>query len=116
MKAGLGELSEGCRAVMFLLGDQPQIPSDLIRQLIERFKRHHAAITAPKVGGRRGNPVLFSQEVFPVLQGVTGDKGGRGIFDQFEVDWLPWADERILLDVDDAEDLIKLRQAYDIKT
>jgi molybdenum cofactor cytidylyltransferase len=112
MKAGLDALPEGCQAVMFLLGDQPQIPVELLRQLIERYEKHRAPITAPKVGERRGNPVLFSREAFPELQGVTGDQGGRAIFDQFEVDWLPWNDEHILLDVDDEADLEVLRRAY----
>ncbi len=112
MKAGLSALSEECDAVMFLLGDQPHIPLTIIQKLIARFRKYHAPITAPRVGGRRGNPVLFSREVFPALQEVTGDKGGRAVFDQFEVDWLPWADDRILLDVDEQADLNALHRAY----
>jgi len=113
MKTGLLALPEDCQAVMFLLSDQPQITSHLIRQLIERYKVDRAPITAPKVGSQRGNPVLFGYETFHALHRVTGDQGGRAILEQFEVDWLPWEDEQILLDVDDAEDLEKLRQAYD---
>jgi len=113
MKTGLLALPEDCQAVMFLLSDQPQITSRLIRQLIERYKVNRAPITAPKVGSQRGNPVIFGYETFHALRRVTGDQGGRAILEQFEVDWLPWEDEQILLDVDDAEDLEKLRQAYD---
>lgn len=112
MKAGLNALPNDCEGVMFLLSDQPQIPSRLIQQLIDRYMLNRAPITAPKAGGRRGNPVLFGQEAFPALHQVTGDKGGRAVFDQFEVDWLPWEDERILLDVDDDTDLETLREAY----
>jgi len=112
VKAGLRALPDDPQAVMFLLSDQPHIPSQLIRELIQRYAMNRAPITAPKVGERRGNPVLFGRETFHALSRVTGDKGGRAIFDQFEVDWLVWQDERILMDVDSLEDLEKLQRAY----
>ncbi len=112
MQAGLTALPEHCRAVMFLLCDQPQIPSRLIKRLIDHYLEHRAAVTAPKAGGRRGNPLIFAREAFKALKQVSGDKGGRAILDQFEMDEVPWEDERILMDVDCPEDLELLRQAY----
>ncbi len=112
MKAGLHALPARCGGVMLLLSDQPQISPLLIRSLIETFARHHKPITAPLVGGSRGNPVLFSRETFSALEKVMGDVGGRPLFKDFEVDWLPWIDARILMDVDDESDLEALRQAY----
>ena len=115
MKAGLHELPIRCGGVMLLLSDQPQISPLLIRSLIETFARNHQPITAPLVGGSRGNPVLFGRETFPALEKVTGDVGGRPLFKDFEVDWLPWIDARVLLDVDDEADLENLRQAYHLQ-
>lgn len=112
MQAGLRALPDDIQAVMFLLSDQPHIPSELIRQLIESYTEHRAPITAPMVGSRRGNPVLFGRETFSALNNVTGDRGGRAILDQFDVDWLICEDERILLDVDSLADLEELRRAY----
>jgi hypothetical protein len=43
---------------------------------------------------------------------VTGDKGGRAVFNQFHVEWLPWNDPRILLDVDEPGDEETLLKAY----
>jgi hypothetical protein len=34
------------------------------------------------------------------------------VINQFKVDWLPWIDSRILLDVDKPGDYEKLFQAY----
>ena len=112
MQAGLNALPEDCEAVMFLLGDQPQVSPLLIRQLIERFYQHRKPVTAPLIGGQRGNPVLFSRETFSKLRLVSGDQGGRAVIQQFEVDWLPWVDDRALLDVDKEEDFDLMLRAY----
>jgi molybdenum cofactor cytidylyltransferase len=115
MKAGLCLLPEACEGVIFLLSDQPQVSPLLLRGLIEFHTRHHAPITAPQVAGQRGNPVLFGRETFDALMRIKGDTGGRPLFTVYEVDWLPWIDARILMDVDTDEDLEALRQAYRIK-
>jgi len=112
MQAGLRALPQNCENVMFLLSDQPQISPLLIRQLLERYARNQGQITAPMVGGQRGNPVLFCRAIFNSLMQVQGDKGGRAVFNQFTVDWLPWMDDRVLMDVDKAGDEQALRKAY----
>jgi len=112
MKAGLKALPTTCDAVMFLLGDQPQVSAVLIRKLIERWIQNRSLIIAPRVGRQRGNPVLFGQETFSALLQVEGDKGGRGIIDRFDVDYVPWMDQRLLLDVDDDHDIQIMNQAY----
>lgn len=112
MRAGLAVLPEGCDGALFLLSDQPQVSPLLIRQLLERFYAHRKSVTAPLIREQRGNPVLFSREAFDALRSVTGDQGGRAVIRRFEVDWLPWVDDRALLDVDQPEDLDRLREAY----
>ncbi len=111
LKAGLAALPETCDHVLFILGDQPQVSPLLLRGLLERFQVHRLPITAPLVRDeRRGNPALFSQETFSSLEEIRGDRGGRDLFRRFPVDWLPWVDERILLDVDTTADLNYLRE------
>lgn len=112
MRVGLGALADNCDRVMFLLSDQPQNSPLLIRQLIERHNVKRAPITAPMMRDRRGNPVLFGRGAFAALRTITGDQGGRGVFNQFLVDWLPWIDDRVLLDVDQNGDYEKLITAY----
>lgn len=112
MKAGLLALPKTCESIMFLLSDQPQISPTMIHQLIEHYIHYHAPITAPKVGNRWTNPVLFDKSTFQALMQVKGDKGGRAVFDQFEGNWLPWIDDRALMDVDKAEDEQALLDAF----
>ncbi|MEA3326683.1 MAG: nucleotidyltransferase family protein, partial [Chloroflexota bacterium] len=112
MKVGLRALPQHCDSVIFLLSDQPQISPLLIRQLLERYAKNRAPITAPMVGGRRGNPVLFGSTTFNALMQVQGDQGGRAVFSQYDVDWLPWVDDRILMDVDRIGDEQALWDAF----
>lgn len=112
MHLGLASLPEICDSTVFLLCDQPQISPVLIRSLIERRAETLAPIIAPTAGGKRANPVLFGRETFDALETVTGDRGGRAVFNQFKVEWLPWVDARITLDVDQPGDEEILCRAY----
>lgn len=112
MQAGLKALPPDCEGVIFLLADQPQVSPILIRRLIERFWENRSLVTAPLTDSGRANPVLFDKETFSALMDVEGDRGGRAILNKFQVDWLPWVDGRISLDVDKPRDYKRLIQAY----
>jgi molybdenum cofactor cytidylyltransferase len=107
IRAGLEHLPSKSGAAVFLLADQPQIPPELVRQLVERHARGLPAIVAPVVAGRRANPVLFDRVTFPHLCQLTGDMGGRALFAEgspFAPAWVSWPDPALLLDVDTPED------------
>jgi molybdenum cofactor cytidylyltransferase len=112
---GMTALQESIRfpavgGAVFLLADQPQIPSSLVRSLVEKHAQTMSLIIAPQAGGRRGNPVLFDRLLFEDLLGLSGDKGGRTLFSTYPVEWLPWLDESILLDIDTLQDYDHLQQ------
>jgi molybdenum cofactor cytidylyltransferase len=108
---GFGGGRVGVGSAIFLLADQPQIPVDVIRALVESHGRNMQAILAPLVlEDRRANPVLFDRDTFHDLMQLTGDVGGRGIFDKHRVEYLPWHDDILLLDVDKPEDYQKLKE------
>jgi molybdenum cofactor cytidylyltransferase len=97
-------------AAIFLLADQPQVPSTIINALTKEHALKLASILAPLVAGQRANPVLFDRATFPSLMSLTGDVGGRAIFSNYPVVYLPWHDESLLLDIDTPADLEKLRK------
>ncbi len=101
---------EGIGAAIFLLADQPQVTSTVLKALTEKHAQTLAPVLAPLVAGQRANPVLFDQATFPDLLSLTGDVGGRAIFSKYPVVYLPWHDESLLLDVDTPEDLGRLRK------
>jgi len=111
IKAGIAALTpaplpkgEGISgACIFLLADQPQITTSIIRALVEKHAEGLYPIVAPMVLDQRANPVLFDRVTFSDLLGIEGDVGGRAIFHKHRVEYLPWHDDRMLLDVDTPE-------------
>jgi molybdenum cofactor cytidylyltransferase len=95
-------------AAIFLLADQPQVTSTVLRALVERHSVDLSPIVAPQVQGQRANPVLFDRETFPALMSLAGDVGGRAIFSRFPVTYLSWHDTSLLVDVDTPGDVEKL--------
>jgi molybdenum cofactor cytidylyltransferase len=88
---------------IFLLVDQPQVTATVLQALVESHATHLQSILAPMVQDQRANPVLFDRVTFGDLLKLTGDVGGRAIFHKHRVDYLPWHDNRLLLDVDTPE-------------
>jgi molybdenum cofactor cytidylyltransferase len=111
IKAGISALPANVGAAVFLLADQPQIPVEVIRALVESHASDMQAILAPLVlEEKRANPVLFDRVTFPSLLGLQGDVGGRGIFDKHKVSYLPWHDDILIFDVDKPEDYERLKK------
>ena len=110
IKAGIRSLPQHIGAAVFLLADQPQIPTEVIRALVEAHAGERPSILAPLVlEERRANPVLFDRVTFPDLLNLTGDIGGRGIFDKHRVTYLPWHDDILIFDVDKPDDYERLK-------
>lgn len=108
--SGFGGGWEGVRVggAVFLLSDQPQVTTTVIQALTEKHAERLYPIVAPMVIDRRGNPVLFDQTTFPDLSTIEGDTGGRAVFHKYRVEYLPWHDEGLLLDVDTPEQYERL--------
>ena len=109
IRTGLHVLPTQTGAAVFLLADQPQVTPMVLQALTEEHARTLAPIVAPLVADQRANPVLFDRVTFPDLMALTGDVGGRAIFGKYQVTYLPWHDESLMLDVDTPEDLETLR-------
>lgn len=90
-------------AAIFLLTDQPQVTASILRALVEKHAEGLYPVVAPMVMDQRANPVLFDRATFPDLMTLEGDVGGRAIFHKHRVEYLPWHDDRLLLDVDTPE-------------
>jgi molybdenum cofactor cytidylyltransferase len=115
IRAGIGRLmpavhpdpgagrAPGVGAAIFLLVDQPQVTPSILRALREKHAQGLHAIVAPLVLDQRANPVLFDRATFADLLQLEGDVGGRAIFHKHPVEYLPWHDDRLLLDVDTPE-------------
>lgn len=79
LKAGLAAIDPSAEAVLFLLGDQPEVGPAIIDAVLEAYRQEPRPIVAPTYGGRIGNPVLFRRDLFPDLARLEGDEGARGL-------------------------------------
>lgn len=99
---------------VFLLTDQPQVTTTVIQALKEKHAEGLYPIVVPLVMDRRGNPVLFDRATFPDLMHIEGDTGGRALFQKHRLEYLPWHDDRLLLDVDTPEQYERLIAMEDL--
>jgi molybdenum cofactor cytidylyltransferase len=98
----------GAAGAVFALGDMPCIDPGTVPALVDAFGRTGTDIVVPTYEGRRGNPVLFGAAHFDALQGVSGDRGGRALFDSYPVERVAVDDAGIHLDIDTDDDLHEL--------
>ena len=110
IKVGVKALQEDSKvgAAIFLLVDQPQVTTSILRALVEKHAEGLYPVVAPMVIDQRANPVLFDRETFQDLLQLEGDVGGRAVFHKYRVEYLPWHDDRLLLDVDTPEQYQRL--------
>lgn len=113
-RAGVQALPSEAGGAIFLLSDQPQVNTNIIHALREKHADGLYPIVAPMVIDRRGNPVLFDRVTFPDLMTIEGDSGGRAIFHKHRVEYLPWHDASLLLDVDTPEQYQRLIANVDV--
>jgi molybdenum cofactor cytidylyltransferase len=93
-----------------MLVDQPNVSVNLINALSQKYRETFAPIIATRVNGQRANPVLFSRAMFGELQKLTGDTGGRKLFETHEVVYVDW-DDSVLGEADTPEEYARLRGA-----
>ncbi len=111
VQAGIRAVLSENGSAIFLLSDQPQVTEKLLQELIQAHSRSLADIVAPRVHGKRANPVLFDRRIFSELLQLQGDTGGRALFEdgeRFPVHWIDWDDASLLLDVDTPQDYQRL--------
>ena len=106
VRCGLQHLSEDCRAVMAVLGDQPSITAGLIGLMLQSFAATEKNILVPLHNTKRGHPILFSSSYRDEILTHYDNVGLRGLLynhpdDVFELD-VPTSS--VLRDMDYPED------------
>ncbi len=111
LREGLSALHPQSAAALIILGDQPLIRPQTLREIMAGYHRSGAQIVIPTHQGKRGNPVLLGRSLFPEVMALEGDTGCRAIFPKhldaiFKVEV---EDPGILLDIDNQEDYDRLK-------
>jgi 4-nitrophenyl phosphatase len=115
LAVGLAALPSSVAAAVFLPVDQPCLTPQLLQALRRRWERCDADIVVPTWEGERGGPVLFGRALFPELAQLSGDVGGRALFDRHaeRLCTLPVEDPQVLRDVDTPEAYARLKAEID---
>lgn len=113
VRTGIQATPDECGAVLFLLSDMPHVPAGLIQVELELHSRVSTPIIVPRIQGLRTNPALFDRVTFSDLTNLTGDTGGRALFDRYPVHWLDWENDLPLEDIDTPDDYQRLMEKFD---
>jgi xanthine dehydrogenase accessory factor len=114
LRAGILALPPRICAALICLADMPLVASATLDAIIAAFDPALGRdIILPTHAGRRGNPVLWSRRFFEPLSQLSGDAGGRQIFDRhaesiFEVET---ESDTVLRDFDTQDALAGYAQA-----
>lgn len=83
---GVGAIPDGEGFVLIFLGDQPQIESRVIRQVIEAAKSSGKGIVIPLFNGKRGHPPLYHLKYRSELVNLSVTSGLRAVAQTFQED------------------------------
>ncbi|MDU2243106.1 MAG: nucleotidyltransferase family protein [Paenibacillus sp.] len=86
LAAGVRQLEERHlpAAIQVLLGDQPEISPEAVRQTAEAFAQTGAGIVQTRYDDRPAHPVLFAAQLFPELMALDGDAGAKELLQQYK--------------------------------
>lgn len=106
LKAGIAAVAD-CAGAFVFLGDMPLIPADLAGELAAKLGGNFAVL--PRYRGKNAHPVLLSARAFPAIADLWGDEGaGRLLKSREDIAFVDCADEGVILDIDRAEDIVRL--------
>jgi molybdenum cofactor cytidylyltransferase len=104
LQVGLAALPDNCLGALVALGDQPQVQSEVVGQLLQRWRETQAPIVAPFYQGQRGHPLLFDRATWELVRALPDDANPRrvvqavGGIERVDVD-----DDSVLRDMDTPE-------------
>jgi molybdenum cofactor cytidylyltransferase len=112
----LGQLSSICAGVRSLEGidtdgivlcpvDHPLVSARLVSELVERFYDEKKSIVLPTYKGKRGHPVIFSNQLFSELLAAPAEMGARVVVWAHSADVLevPTDEEGVILNLNDPD-------------
>jgi len=109
---GIERIDSKAEAVLIALVDQPAVSGEVIRQLIDEWRRKHVRLIQPEHNGRGGHPVLINLVYRDELLTLDSERGLRALFDAHreEVRRVPVESPYVARDMDTWEDYQRLHQ------
>ena len=106
---GLNALRKDINAALVVLGDQPQIEIDIVKSIIDAYRKGHHPIIVPSFQSRRGHPWLVDRALWDVLLDENTIATMRQFLNQFgkQIHYLDVSTVSVLQDLDTPEDYLK---------
>ncbi|MDO5783536.1 MAG: nucleotidyltransferase family protein [Eubacteriales bacterium] len=103
--AGARALPEDTDFCAFFTADQPFLTKEILKKLTSTAEQT-GNIIVPRVGGVPKSPCIFPKRFFAQCKALSGEKGGKGIYQQHldEVVWVDFPDNKAWRDIDTAGD------------
>lgn len=108
----VAQMNQQVDGILFVLGDQPFIPTVVHDAVIDAFMYHPDSIIVPTFGGKRGHPVLFSARFREEILALPTDKGLNSLLHQHPevVHEVPVDTDTILLQMNTPEEYQQMLQ------
>ena len=109
LRLGIMDMTDNLGGVMVTLVDHPFVKESTYLALRSEYASNRKSIIIPTFGGRRGHPVIFSEDTFDELMTIPLDKGAKPVVraDVTRVREVEVEDSGVLADLDTPEDLAK---------
>lgn len=113
IKVGIRSLPQDIDAVLIVLGDQPQIEVEVIRIILNAYRRTEAKIVVPSYRYRRGHPWLIERSCWKDLENLNPAYTMREFLreHQNEIHYIEVNTPTVLQDLDTPADYQKLKPA-----
>ncbi len=110
LKAGLLSVRQAFEAVMYLLGDQPMVNTEIIDYMLDQFRQSEKDLCVPVWKEKKGTPTIFKRPLYDDLMRISGDIGARKIIreNSDRTLYLDMIEPTCFFDIDTPEDLQNL--------
>ena len=107
LSAGMEAVLESSDRACLMLGDQPFLQAETLRELLTESERYPDDVIVPFFQGNRGNPIIVPSSCYDLLLTLSqGDTGGKKLLETVGYRVLSTADPGILKDIDTVEELL----------
>ena len=106
LQEGVRSLPDAVEAAMFTLVDHPAVEGSTLDLLISEWERTGAALVIPRVGERRGHPVIASRAILDEILRLPADASPKNVVrrHQEQTHYVEVEDPGVLKDIDRPSD------------
>jgi molybdenum cofactor cytidylyltransferase len=112
IRCGIGSLSQGCDAVLLVLGDQVAVTASDLKRLVSAWNGQDSVIATSVYSGQLGVPAIFPHWCFGELMQLRGDQGAKAIINRYASRLAHVPMPNAALDVDTPEDVAVAQEAF----